>query len=499
MKKLIKPIYLKKIKIKTKHKENQKDFQTIHRIVGRLHANKLENNMYQYMNYDNTFNETLQRSIKIFRDKSSTELSKDISNIRLGCRNTKKKHKHISLTKSENLEMSQLSEIKNKVITKEAKLDDEKKCQEDLKAMKSQLKEMKLSFNCITNTINDLSKKIEDNNTNYTIAKQIKNEINKMFYSSSSFFSKQNYANVANISKEILCKINQTKNDDIKEEIDLENFNYLNKIRQLKIDQIKHKESIKELRRTITKIQNYLLDHYHNILYQGIAFRQKGLSEIIRLIWSLDQEVNPGFFPTYLDQQSINFLYEIAKITSDLNKYQNKILARTEQESKIVKNNKDIFSTSQTRQNRLHNSNSDSTLLYCKSVNQDCYKIHQYREIMKKNQISIYPNIKDVMKEMSNEENKIAVYEKQIQSEKDKEIKRITKQFLYHNYGKKYNVCFETMISALFGKENRDKLIANYYITKKSLEKKIKECQFYYGFNELKKRKQLVYSTPISI
>lgn len=49
--------------------------------------------------------------------------------------------------------------------------------------MKIKLKEMKSKLYTITNIITNLSQKIEENNINYDIAKQIKSDISKMYSS----------------------------------------------------------------------------------------------------------------------------------------------------------------------------------------------------------------------------------------------------------------------------------------------------------------------------
>lgn len=121
----------------------------------------------------------------------------------------------------------------------------------------------------MTNILTDLSQKIEENNIDYDIGKQIKSDIVKCIL----HFLQAYYSY---ISKGWLIIFNTIiKVDEIKEEIDVERWNYMYKINQLNPEQLKQKEAIKELKEKISKLEQVLLDYCHTMLYQGINSAKK--------------------------------------------------------------------------------------------------------------------------------------------------------------------------------------------------------------------------------
>lgn len=54
------------------------------------------------------------------------------------------------------------------------------------------------------------------------------------------------------------------------------------KIDLLKPEQLKQKEAIKVLKEQMSKLEHFLFECYHSMLYQGINFSQEGLSDLIK-------------------------------------------------------------------------------------------------------------------------------------------------------------------------------------------------------------------------
>ena len=75
-----------------------------------------------------------------------------------------------------------------------------------------------------------------------------------------------------------------------------------------------------------------------------------------------------------------------------------------------------------------------------------------------------------------------------IEMEDKKEVNRICKEFLFNGYEKKYNVCIETVIGALFGEINKDDMLNYYYKIKKENQDNLKKIEFYYPLTERKKK-----------
>lgn len=83
--------------------------------------------------------------------------------------------------------------------------------------------------------------------------------------------------------------------------------NVKNKLNELK--------SIKEdLKKTINEIKNELVVHYHKVLSKGLDVRKEGLSWIIQEIWNLGEKVQISFFPSFLDEFSVQYLFKVSNL-----------------------------------------------------------------------------------------------------------------------------------------------------------------------------------------
>ena len=88
---------------------------------------------------------------------------------------------------------------------------------------------------------------------------------------------------------------------------------------KLKIEIIgRNREKIEKLNEKLTEnkeklknIKHKLLLHYNQILNDGRDIRAKGLSWVIKSIWQLGHNIMFSSFPNFLDEKSIEFLYEV--------------------------------------------------------------------------------------------------------------------------------------------------------------------------------------------
>ncbi len=58
-------------------------------------------------------------------------------------------------------------------------------------------------------------------------------------------------------------------------------------------------------------IKDELLGHYKFILKQGKDVRNEGLPWVMKAIWELGEKLLPSYFPSFLDEQSIKYLFEV--------------------------------------------------------------------------------------------------------------------------------------------------------------------------------------------
>lgn len=61
----------------------------------------------------------------------------------------------------------------------------------------------------------------------------------------------------------------------------------------------------------LKQIINSLLCHYHTLLNEGLNLRKEGLVWAIKAIWNLGYDVVVSYFPNYLDQNCIKYLFKV--------------------------------------------------------------------------------------------------------------------------------------------------------------------------------------------
>jgi hypothetical protein len=97
----------------------------------------------------------------------------------------------------------------------------------------------------------------------------------------------------------------------------------VNKQEELKSLEEKQSELIgqcKEKKNGIYKLRQQLLNIYHINLYEGLNFRTDGLCTLIRSIWNLGVNVDINYMPSYLDNNSIDYLFDRTKRLIDISK-----------------------------------------------------------------------------------------------------------------------------------------------------------------------------------
>jgi len=248
---------------------------------------------------------------------------------------------------------------------------------------------------------------------------------------------------------------------------------------------LKEKKSI--LKEKITKLSNY----YHKKLYEGLDVRQEGLSWIIKAIWNLGENIKMSYFPNFLDNLSINYLFKIAHKQVQINIIKEKIdKNRKDLDQKFMElNNKEkfldkrfLFRTSITEQiksnqlpkTKLHtlNTNKESVKIEnvtLKSINKVFQEENPYSKLLK------LPSVQKI----SDLAIKSNVLEYEVLMLKQEEMNRIFKEFLENNYEKKYNVIIDVVIAALVGEGKRDHELIKFYKLKKEINDNMRSIQYY--------------------
>eukprot|EP01022_Parablepharisma_sp_SALTPOND_P010845 TRINITY_DN1447_c0_g1_i1.p1 TRINITY_DN1447_c0_g1~~TRINITY_DN1447_c0_g1_i1.p1 ORF type:complete len:649 (-),score=51.36 TRINITY_DN1447_c0_g1_i1:1171-3117(-) len=155
-------------------------------------------------------------------------------------------------------------------------------------------------------------------------------------------------------------------------------------------------QKIQYLKITVAQLRQELCDHYHKLLSVGNDTRQEGMVWIIKAIWNLGNNVNISKLPAYLEEKSVEYLFAVARKEFELEQLRGELkncLKREESKDQV--------------------GNSEAKELE--------------KEILA---------IKKTLKEM-----------------RDKENRRITREFKLNGYALKYNVTLQNVLVALFGVE----------------------------------------------
>ena len=412
-----------------------------------------------------------------------------------------KSEENIILERKNRKFIQKLSVVQNEVELKE-KLS-------DLKKKIEQLKEEKENYN---NEISKLINKIDDNgiyldailshnNSNTNILKEFNsgkkidnNKINELRRSSSILlkddFKTKKFNLISSLQRDF--EQNQKKKNEFENDITNNKENIL--LLKEKISKIN--EEINLLKIQYNNNKKELINHYHQLLYEGIDTRDEGLIWIIQSIWDLNEDVNMEFIPNFLDENAIEYLFIIANKKNSLRKIDKNI--------EILKIKYNYDCNNNKNENKKDENEIFKTLPLIKSNNKLKINLRNLNFGIGNYKVNNSYTFKNVIKKLDDEKklkNKneledLEVYLqlkklkecilKEIEILKKKEMNRIMREFLENDYERRFKVSFEIVLSALVGEYNMLRENEKQKNYKNEFLKKIKQTSFYRLFNNNK-------------
>lgn len=505
-------------------------------------------NLVEILNIDEKVSNIINTELNLKRQRIKIDENKSIQNFRLGL-NKKKEEEEDD---KENGKDNNTSEI----LKKEEKNEDNiEKIETDLKDKERMLeKKFGEKFNFLKKSKNDcqiindkLSKLIEEIENN-KMEEKILMDYAKDFDSN---FEKNLNAKDEN-EDEYMDENNKNSNylNDVNKKMqkEFENKNKLILFRQkrentkkllrenilgkeelklkLESELIKKKDIFNQAKEEFISVRNDLINRYHMKLYEGISYHNEGLPSIIKDIWKLNVQVNTNFMPSYLDQKSIQYLFQKAKQSIEINKLRQEI---KEAENDFIlnlkewKNNDNIelnnIDYPNKKTNKFFNKNdesknlpfdeselfktkiSDISISYLEPYPKTKQFILDYRKNHPQKFKKEMPTIKfKTLKFKSwNIPSKIIEKNKKVEKLKyflemklnqnefndKKEVERLTKEFILNNYQKKYKVNIETLFGSLFG-DKKNEMLIYYSRLEKDMRDNNKLIQFHTKYNGIK-------------
>ena len=318
---------------------------------------------------------------------------------------------------------------------------------------------------------------------------------------------KTNRDDIENRMNKIKSIYQNKKEKDFQKKLLFDKINSLKEeLSKINIPLIEINAELNELRKKEKSVINKLMIHYETLLYKGEEVRNEGLIWIIKAMWSLGENVPMSFIPPFLDFQCIEFLFQYAHKSIELE--------NTKKRLNDLKNNLQI-----QIHNQFYSSVSPVSPEKYKSSFEFKTNLIKSNKILKKsigehNFINAYisgienddddnRNINSV-KEMSNLiankknniditklngiekidalKSKIKEIEAEILSLKKKETNRIFKEFIENDYQNKYHARIDIVLAALLGEHNKNIEVNKFSRFKKEYFDEIKNIRFYqYG------------------
>ena len=149
-------------------------------------------------------------------------------------------------------------------------------------------------------------------------------------------------------------------------------------INQLKVPFNSICQEINELKNTERNTKQKLMRHYLELLYNGKEIRSDGLIWIIKAIWKMGENVPLSFMPTFLDLDAIKYLFNMTRISIELDsikKYIYDIKRKLKEKVNIMSRNKLILLKDEIKEEsktKFNNDNdNDNNDIVVKKTNND--------------------------------------------------------------------------------------------------------------------------------
>ncbi len=460
---------------------------------------------------ENPLQNIFNSSIRIIKEKEEIDNNKEVNNKRIGI-NFETEKKLTKEQQQEEIRSNQSREffIRYEMMKNEKIMEDEilylKKEVEKLKKEKDDISqkmiytlkqihndEMEISF---LNSDEFFHKLISERLENHFIHIEERKSQFSITPSKKSFQKKKSKKdnNDTFYLKTLQLKEQTTRNNKKKEVEETLKLN-LEKLKMYKLDLEKLKEEYKKKKIILDSKIKYLSDYYHKKLYEGIDIRNEGLIWIMKAIWNLDQEIILSYFPTFLDQISIDYLFEVAhrsviinKIKNEIQNYRKELDIQFEIINKQNKfdNQRTLFRTSiqgKLNSKSLPKIKLNQIQIAEKNINQSNVTIKNIGSVL--NEKNPYSKIlqNPIIQKISDLAAQSSEIEYEIIQMKRKELNRLFKEFFINDYQNKFHVVIETVIGALVGENKRDHEMVKYAKMKKDYFDNIRYIQ-YYTLNE---------------
>ena len=469
------------------------------------------------LNLDSKIKDIYNEEMKKEKKRETINSNKEIIERRLGL------YKDIELNLEEEKDKEKEFQYYNELsLEKLSQKEKEKKAERNYKQILKDLEFLEMNLAEKDNEIKELKRKIDNEKLDLNVIDHFGRNIDKK-----NFTSETPIKNISDEKYSMMLKtplihkpdaqLSLAKNEDFEFQAKLLVKKYQRDEKQKQIQSVinedekkmqslqKEKNALREKfnskKKKINEFKKELINIFHSKLFEGLDFRGDGIVKMILNIWNLGEDIDMNFIPPFLDQGAVDFLFKKARQLIEISKIK----------KLIDENKKDFFGTLRDWKNDNHldlnNSDNRNKINYFFKT-----KVHNLKD---NSILESYPKTKIFMnnykksKENENEEsdkkiNKsilksyeipnlimdknrkverakalLRTLQKQMDKDEKNEVTRLSKEFLFNNYEKKYNVCIDTIIGALVGEQHQDDMLNLYYKILKENKDNFKLIEFY--------------------
>lgn len=469
------------------------------------------------LNLDSKIKDIYNEEMKKEKKRETINSNKEIIERRLGL------YKDIELNLEEEKDKEKEFQYYNELsLEKLSQKEKEKKAERNYKQILKDLEFLEMNLAEKDNEIKELKRKIDNEKLDLNVIDHFGRNIDKK-----NFTSETPIKNISDEKYSMMLKtplihkpdaqLSLAKNEDFEFQAKLLVKKYQRDEKQKQIQSVinedekkmqslqKEKNALREKfnskKKKINEFKKELINIFHSKLFEGLDFRGDGIVKMILNIWNLGEDIDMNFIPPFLDQGAIDFLFKKARQLIEISKIK----------KLIDENKKDFFGTLRDWKNDNHldlnNSDNRNKINYFFKT-----KVHNLKD---NSILESYPKTKIFMnnykksKENENEEsdkkiNKsilksyeipnlimdknrkverakalLRTLQKQMDKDEKNEVTRLSKEFLFNNYEKKYKVCIDTIIGALVGEQHQDDMLNLYYKILKENKDNFKLIEFY--------------------
>ena len=295
------------------------------------------------------------------------------------------------------------------------------------------------------------------------------------------------------------------KEQDYNKKLKYDRLNLLkSQLSNLREPLINLNKELNEIKKKEKEITHKLMAHYESLLFKGEEVRSEGLIWIIKAMWNLKENVPMSFIPPFLDFQSIEFLFQYAHKSIELentkkilNELKNKLQIKLHKlfyssNPKEKYSSSFEFKTGLIKQNSISKGSIKDHIFINSYINADDNEendkninigsLKRMSKIFERQQNYISLKNLEGIDKIEELKIKIKKIEEEMSNLKKNEIFRLFKEFAENDYENKYHVSIDKVLAAVVGEHGKNIETNRYSKYKKEYFDELKNIRFYqYG------------------